>query len=133
MRLFTPQTARDALQRIRPAAEAMSRLARAMSNARPAGAVADAPVSRGYFRMVERLAEILEALRIEGVQVKDLAQGLVDFPARRAGRLVLLCWKVGEPDLGYWHEAEAGFAGRQPVDEDGPWEDAEGGSPLGSA
>jgi hypothetical protein len=133
MRLFTPQTARDTLQRIRPAAETMSRLARAMSKLRPAGAVADSPVSRGYFQMVERLSEILEALRIEGVQVKDLSQGLVDFPAKRAGRIVLLCWKVGEPDLGYWHEPEAGFAGRQPLDEDGPWEDVGGGSPVGTA
>jgi hypothetical protein len=38
---------------------------------------------------------------------------------------VWLCWKVGESSLGFWHEQEAGFAGRRPVDEDGPWEEEE--------
>ncbi len=131
MRLFTPQTARDTLQRIRPAAETMSRLARNMSDGARGSPSSDAPVDRGYFRMLTRLVEILEGFRIEGVQVKDLREGLLDFPAKRAGRLVLLCWRVDEADLGYWHEAEAGFAGRQPLDEDGPWEEAGEGPPVG--
>ncbi len=57
----------------------------------------------------------LEAL---GVQVKDLEMGLVDFPTMYQGREVLLCWRLGEPDIAWWHGAEEGFRGRKPVDED---------------
>jgi len=51
-----------------------------------------------------------------GVQVKDLEQGLLDFPCVMEGRTVLLCWKLGEPEIGYWHSEEDGFAGRKPLD-----------------
>jgi hypothetical protein len=51
-----------------------------------------------------------------GVQVKDLEQGLLDFPCAMEGRTVLLCWKLGEPEIGYWHSEEDGFAGRKPLD-----------------
>ena len=51
-----------------------------------------------------------------GVQVKDLEQGLLDFPCVMEGRTVLLCWKLGEPEIGYWHLEEDGFAGRKPLD-----------------
>lgn len=50
-----------------------------------------------------------------GVQVKDLARGMVDFRTERAGKDVYLCWQVGEDDIGWWHELEAGFAGRRPL------------------
>jgi hypothetical protein len=50
-----------------------------------------------------------------GCEYKDRAKGLVDFPARLGGRPVYLCWKYGEPEILYWHEAHAGFAGRRPV------------------
>ena len=51
-----------------------------------------------------------------GVQVKDLEQGLLDFPCMLEGRTVLLCWKLGEKEIGYWHTEEDGFAGRKPLD-----------------
>jgi hypothetical protein len=51
-----------------------------------------------------------------GVQVKDLEKGLLDFPAVMDGRDVLLCWKLGEKEIGYWHTPEDGFAGRKPLD-----------------
>ena len=60
----------------------------------------------------DTLAEIDEI----GVQVKDLEQGLLDFPCVMEGRTVLLCWKLGEPEIGYWHSEEDGFAGRKPLD-----------------
>ena len=50
-----------------------------------------------------------------GVEPKGAAEGLVDFPMMMDGRLVYLCWRVGEPEILYWHELEAGFAGRQPL------------------
>ncbi|HSD47853.1 MAG TPA: DUF2203 domain-containing protein [Pyrinomonadaceae bacterium] len=55
----------------------------------------------------------LEAL---GVQLKDFERGLVDFPSLRDGRVVLLCWQMGEGDeLEWWHDVDAGFAGRTPL------------------
>ena len=62
--------------------------------------------------LTSRLAE-LEAL---GVQLKDFERGLVDFPSLRDGRVVLLCWQMGEGDeLEWWHDVDAGFAGRTPL------------------
>jgi len=51
-----------------------------------------------------------------GVQVKDLEQGLLDFPCVMEGQTVLLCWKLGEEEIGFWHTPEEGFAGRKPLD-----------------
>jgi len=72
----------------------------------------------------ERLgAEIAEGIRqIEswGCVVKDLDQGLVDFPSRRGDATVLLCWRLGEPSIRYWHGLREGFAGRKPLGEDLP-------------
>ena len=49
-------------------------------------------------------------------ELKDYGRGLIDFPSLREGRVVLLCWQMGEGDqLEWWHEVEAGFAGRQPL------------------
>jgi len=52
-----------------------------------------------------------------GVQVKDLSTGLLDFPCRMDGEIVLLCWKLGEKEITHWHTVAAGFSGRQPLDE----------------
>jgi hypothetical protein len=51
-----------------------------------------------------------------GVQVKDLEQGLLDFPSVLDGNAILLCWKLGEKEIGFWHTQEDGFAGRKPLD-----------------
>lgn len=51
-----------------------------------------------------------------GVQVKDLEKGLLDFPCTMDGKTILLCWKLGEKEIGYWHSIEEGFAGRRPID-----------------
>jgi len=59
--------------------------------------------------------EELDNLKIE---LKDPLTGLIDFPSRRDGREVYLCWKLGEPSVAYWHDLHAGFAGRQPVADD---------------
>jgi len=59
---------------------------------------------------------VLRAVYAElGVEVKDLDEGLVDFPALRRGETVLLCWRLGEDDVGYWHTVQEGFAGRRPL------------------
>lgn len=51
-----------------------------------------------------------------GVQVKDLDKGLLDFPCLIDGQTVLLCWKLGEKEIAFWHSTEEGFAGRKPID-----------------
>lgn len=61
----------------------------------------------------ERLEEYVHELNNLGIQLKDYFVGLVDFPCLMDGREVLLCWKQGEPEVGFWHEVDAGFAGRQ--------------------
>ena len=52
-----------------------------------------------------------------GVLLKDASKGLCDFPYIRQERLVYLCWQLGEERIEYWHDIEAGFAGREPLDE----------------
>ncbi|WP_263357144.1 DUF2203 domain-containing protein [Acidicapsa ligni] len=64
-------------------------------------------------RARETVSEIDEI----GVQLKDLDIGLLDFPCRVEDEIVLLCWKMGEESIDFWHTEEAGFRGRQPVDE----------------
>lgn len=65
-----------------------------------------------YARRAERLRQELDEL---GIILRDAARGLVDFPARRNGRPIFLCWQLGEPEIGWWHPVESGFAGRQPL------------------
>jgi hypothetical protein len=57
----------------------------------------------------------LEELEEIGCTCKDPEIGLVDFPARAGGKVVFLCWKMGEPEILYYHDIDAGFAGRKPV------------------
>jgi hypothetical protein len=66
---------------------------------------------------VQRAKEALAEIDSIGVQVKDLDTGLLDFPCKVDGDLVLLCWRRGESRIEYWHTLEAGFRGRQPLDE----------------
>lgn len=67
-------------------------------------------------REFERLDALVRQVQATGVLFKDLNLGLLDFPALKDGREVYLCWKFGEEDIAFWHEVEAGYAGRQPVE-----------------
>jgi hypothetical protein len=66
-------------------------------------------------KLVDGLNALLEEVQGLGCEVKGVDEGLIDFRSERDGRLVYLCWKLGEERIGYWHELEAGFAGRQPL------------------
>ena len=121
-RWFTPDTARQALPEIRPAAEAVYRLYRRLEQQQPSRILPEQPVDPGYFTLVARLHRALAAIRRRGVLIEDLRSGSLGFPARRAGRAVLLCWQVGEERLGFWRDPAPGVVGRHPVDEDGPWD-----------
>jgi hypothetical protein len=79
-----------------------------------------ASVARDRFEMEEHLKQVKETIaEIDaiGVQVKDLDNGLLDFPFQLDGEVVLLCWRMGEASIEHWHTIESGFQGRQPVDE----------------
>ncbi|MDR3773248.1 MAG: DUF2203 domain-containing protein [Terracidiphilus sp.] len=64
-----------------------------------------------------RVRESIAEIDSIGVQVKDLDGGLLDFPCSLDGQTVLLCWRMGEPAIEHWHTVEAGFQGRQPLDD----------------
>lgn len=74
-------------------------------------------VFRGFY---EALSDGLEQIRQLGGEVKDLDLGLVDFPGRRGGEDILLCWRLGEKRIEYWHPVDGGFANRRPLDEGVP-------------
>jgi hypothetical protein len=60
--------------------------------------------------------DTLSEINAIGVQVKDLDIGLLDFPCKVDGEIVLLCWRMGEPTITHWHGTEEGYAGRRPID-----------------
>lgn len=64
------------------------------------------------------LKSAIEQIQSIGCQLKDLDTGLVDFPTLYRDREVYLCWKLGEPSIGFWHHVEDGYGGRQPIDSD---------------
>ncbi|HYL14332.1 MAG TPA: DUF2203 domain-containing protein [Terriglobales bacterium] len=68
-------------------------------------------------KALQRVKDALAEIDAAGVQVKDLDIGLLDFPCRVEGEIVLLCWKLGEKGIAHWHGTEEGYAGRKPIDE----------------
>ena len=68
-------------------------------------------------KAIQIAKDTLSEINAIGVQVKDLDIGLLDFPCRMDGEIVLLCWKMGEPTISHWHGTEEGYAGRRPIDE----------------
>ena len=130
MRHFTPEEANAALPEVRPLVERMVERRRAHVEALErqeelearirgnGGGIPPAQLAEAAAevdRLARDLASLVDELGSLGVQVKDLDEGLVDFPAFRRGETVLLCWKLGEDAIGYWHTPEDGFAGRRPL------------------
>ncbi|HYR83165.1 MAG TPA: DUF2203 domain-containing protein [Terriglobia bacterium] len=70
-----------------------------------------------YVEAVSHLMLMMHQIKDMGVLLKDVDKGLCDFPYMRQGRVVYLCWQLGEDDIQYWHDIEAGFGGREPLDE----------------
>jgi hypothetical protein len=129
-RNFTPDEANGLLPVVRPLVEQMVEAKRSLDAAQAeADDVATrisgnggglpparlAEVNAGVERRAAELARIIEEIQELGVVVKDLDTGLVDFPSVREGRDVLLCWRLGEDEVGFWHGYDDGFAGRQPL------------------
>ena len=129
-RTFTREEANAALADVRPLAEQMVEAKRALDEAQEqsddaarsisgnGGGIPPAELAALHEQLEQRateLAGIVDGLHELGVQVKDLDSGLVDFPALREGERVLLCWRLGEDEVAFWHGLEDGFAGRQPL------------------
>lgn len=73
------------------------------------------PMGPTYLAHLIAFSEAVQEVEQLGVHVKDFRNGLVDFPYDRDGRIVYLCWKPDEDEIGWWHETDGGFAGRQPL------------------
>jgi len=83
------------------------------------GHVVEKKLNETRQEMAKAAAEVnglIERVNDLGCEVKDMDEGLVDFRTQRDGRDVYLCWKLGEPDIRWWHELETGFAGRHPLE-----------------
>jgi hypothetical protein len=130
-RTFTPSEANSALDQVRPLAERMvavrARLGELEDEQREvvkivAGNGSGYAVGEARTPEFAKLSAELEGCFNEltelGVEVKDVHTGLLDFPAEREGEEVLLCWRVGEDSVEWWHALEDGFAGRRPIDWD---------------
>jgi hypothetical protein len=75
----------------------------------------DAGASR-WLASSRTAADELSWFRDRGIVVRDIEQGLIDFPGLREGRQIYLCWRLGEDAVNFWHDRETGFAGRQPLE-----------------
>ena len=125
MKLFTIQEAnallpsvRTIVGQIQQAHRNVSRYAEEAKQAAEAAEQGGGGVSSGlaYAKVLTELTSRIAELETLGVQLKDFERGLVDFPSLREGRVVLLCWQMGEGDeLEWWHDVDAGFAGRTPL------------------
>ena len=67
--------------------------------------------------LIEALKVEVQALNDAGCLIKDIDECIVDWRASRRGSDVLLCWKLGEKQVGFWHDTGAGFSGRRPISE----------------
>ena len=125
MKIFTVQEANALLPNVRAILAKIQRAHRKLSRYRDDAKKASEAAEHGgggiaegvaYAAVLTELTVQLAELEGLGVQLKDFERGLVDFPSLRDGRVVLLCWQLGEGDeLEWWHDVDAGFAGRTPL------------------
>ena len=122
-KFFTVEEAREALPVIRELVNGMVYCSRKLEEYRDLVTVlaekssldSGDPEATAYVESLLGLQSCLNRIQSLGCLVKGVQEGLVDFPHMRNGREVLLCWKHGEDDIGFWHEVDSGFAGRTPL------------------
>ena len=129
-RTFTPEEANEALVELRPIVERMVQHRRNLTEAqvqqaelvtRIAGNGGDMvpsdlhEVADAIQREAAAISDCAERINALGAEVKSLEEGLLDFPAKRGDEVVLLCWKLGEDAIHYWHRVDEGFGGRKPL------------------
>jgi hypothetical protein len=125
MKLFTVDEANALLPSVRQILRKIQRSRRRLSAYRGQAKLAAEGAEHGgggmegggiYAIILSNFTEEIGELEALGVQLKDFERGLVDFPSLRDGRVVLLCWQLGEGDqLEWWHDMDAGFGGRTPL------------------
>jgi hypothetical protein len=128
MRYFTPEEANAALAEVGPLVERMVAHRRTHVEALTrqeelegrirgnGGGIPPATLAAAAAEVeseARELARVIDEIVDRGAQVKDIDEGLIDFPAVSGGETVLLCWKLGEDEIRYWHTLEDGFAGRR--------------------
>lgn len=122
MKLFTLDEANSLIPTLRPRLEAIREMyarinamrveARAAAGASDRGGGMEG--GTGYVNALYKVGKLTTEIAELGVELKDYTRGLIDFPSRLGDRVVLLCWQLGEDDrIAWWHETDAGFAGRQ--------------------
>ena len=120
---FTLHEANEALNIIRPLMDEVQAIRQKILENQPeAWPAIEKSAGNGGNRALSNLVQDFEKFDVlvhqiqdTGAQIKDINTGLLDFSALKNGREVYLCWRYGEDDIQYWHEIEAGFAGRQPI------------------
>ncbi len=122
MKLFTLEEANELLPTIKQLfdriAKARAKLKRLAPEAKRASEFAGGGGTSHGLEYVEALTTLMVAaqeIANLGVEIKDFERGLCDFPHLRDGEVVYLCWQRGEEQIEWWHEVDAGFAGRQPL------------------
>ncbi|HET9913934.1 MAG TPA: DUF2203 domain-containing protein [Anaerolineales bacterium] len=122
-RYFTLHEANEALNFIRPLMDQVQQIRRKVLENQPeiwpaiqksAGNGGNRALSN-LVQDFEKFDTLIHRIQETGVLIKDINLGLLDFPAWKDGREVYLCWQYGEEEIAFWHEIEAGFAGRQPI------------------
>jgi hypothetical protein len=127
--LYTVQQARELISELRPLLAAMQlEQQRLQHEVERLNELTPAMQQNGYaeraashekmiLELGESLREKLDQFDMMGIDVKDIDHGIIDFPSERDGRIVYLCWQIDEETVGYWHEVNEGFQGRQPLEE----------------
>ncbi|HEX9422090.1 MAG TPA: DUF2203 domain-containing protein [Pyrinomonadaceae bacterium] len=125
MKLFTVEEANALLPSVREILQRIQRSRRRLAAYREKAKLAAEAADQGgggmangmqYAMILINFTEEMSELDTLGVQLKDFERGLVDFPSLREGRVVLLCWQLGEGDeLEWWHDVDTGFSGRTPL------------------
>lgn len=123
-RYFTLPEANEMLDNIRPIVDEIQEIRQLILKNQPeAWPAIEKSAGNGGNRALsnmvkdfEKLDMLVHQIQDLGVLIKDINLGLLDFPALKDGREVYLCWQYGEGDIAFWHEVEAGFAGRQPIE-----------------
>lgn len=122
MKLFTIAEANQLLPRVAPKLESIQRYYEEIEGMRDASRAAAGASNFGggmeggsrYVNRLYQIGKLTTELHEMGIELKDHTSGLIDFPSMRGDRVVLLCWRLGESDeIEWWHETDAGFAGRQ--------------------
>lgn len=125
MKLFTITEANQLLTEVAPKLREIREYYTSVAGYRESSHAAAASAELGgggmeggskYVKVLYELGKLTTELHELGIQLKDYTRGLIDFPSMREGRVVLLCWQLGENErIEWWHEVEDGFGGRQPL------------------